>query len=967
MNKPGRLVLLLGASSVLTALMWLWWICRHSLDIHFLPQRAPADWIVYPNPPDSFLHYVADSCAEFRRPFDLASIPTNAVLRVCGFRNLTLTLNGRPLNLPESRPANWKTPMMFPLPEGFLRRGTNVLAVTVCASNGPPALWLALAGDGVKLNSDSSWQVSWAGAVWRPARLAARPMPIGPGHPLEHGEHPLHALANMWPVWGLFALTALGGWLTWRRTGFLAGTPAPPPSTDPTRTEGTASSPGHRLVRLARRLATSPQGWLLAGVALLWLGLFVNNLPLLPGAVGFDVDGHMDYIQYLLTRHRLPLPNEGWAMYHPPLYYFLSAVLLHVSGLSLADHAGISLVRTLGPAAALANIALISASLRRLFPGRAGMQFVGTILAAFLPAQFYLSHYVTNEVFSATLITASLSLCLRLMQTPKSSVLAYAGLGACLGAALLAKMTAVLALPFVIATAAYSAWKQCGSDAPAILRRLVALLIACLGVGGWHYGRIWWHFGTPWLGNWNPATGFNWWQDDGYRTAAYYLRFGQVFHAPFFSGLWSFGDGMYSTFWSDALYGAKCLTIARPPWNYEWMAAGILLALVPTALIALGTVAACSRVVSRPQPEWLLLLGFPAFGVFALLVQTLTMPSYAQVKAFYLLSASLPICALAALGWGWLARRGRLAAFVPGVALVLWGLISFGAFWISRHSPGAQLAQAILHIENRQPDQALICLATALKVDPPNPAARILLVQTLMEQNRLGEALAQSRAMLQSFPNDATACLDAAETAAANGQITNALDLARQGVQLAPDDPRGHLLLFRVLVMADRLSEAVLACREGLRLTPLEPELHLRLGTALAMQTEPAPDPANPPATTDARLHLRLAGRLASVSRNEETLRTVAWLLAAYPDARVRDGAAAVDFASRANKLGGGKVALDLGTLAAAYAEVGRFPEAIATIEEARALAADSGQKLLAQQYTELRETFRAGQAARMP
>jgi len=50
-----------------------------------------------------------------------------------------------------------------------------------------------------------------------------------------------------------------------------------------------------------------------------------------------------------------------------------------------------------------------------------------------------------------------------------------------------------------------------------------------------------------------------------------------------------------------------------------------------------------------------------------------------------------------------------------------------------------------------------------------------------------------------------------------------------------------------------------------------------------------------------------------------------------------------------------------LGTLAAAYAESGRFPEAVATAEKAEQLATAAGDKNLAGKLQPLLELYRAG------
>ena len=76
----------------------------------------------------------------------------------------------------------------------------------------------------------------------------------------------------------------------------------------------------------------------------------------------------------------------------------------------------------------------------------------------------------------------------------------------------------------------------------------------------------------------------------------------------------------------------------------------------------------------------------------------------------------------------------------------------------------------------------------------------------------------------------------------------------------------------------------------------------------------------------------------------------LAWLLATYPDSNARDGAEAVRLAERACALTERRVPALLATLAAAYAETGDFPRAVAAgeeaLSEARSLSDTDGIKL---------------------
>ncbi|HXC98140.1 MAG TPA: tetratricopeptide repeat protein [Verrucomicrobiae bacterium] len=94
-----------------------------------------------------------------------------------------------------------------------------------------------------------------------------------------------------------------------------------------------------------------------------------------------------------------------------------------------------------------------------------------------------------------------------------------------------------------------------------------------------------------------------------------------------------------------------------------------------------------------------------------------------------------------------------------------------------------------------------------------------------------------------------------------------------------------------------------------------------------------------------------------------ESLNRLAWLLATLPDAKFRDGAEAVKLAERVRDLTGGGVTRYLATLDAAYAEAGRFTDAIAAAQKTRETAQAQGQNDLAAAAETRLKLYEAGKA----
>ncbi len=165
----------------------------------------------------------------------------------------------------------------------------------------------------------------------------------------------------------------------------------------------------------------------------------------------------------------------------------------------------------------------------------------------------------------------------------------------------------------------------------------------------------------------------------------------------------------------------------------------------------------------------------------------------------------------------------------------------------------------------------------------------------------------------------------------------------RKALEIQPDHAGSRNCLGAVLVDLGRVDEGIREYEKVLRQKPDMAEVHYNLANALAIQKR----------FPEAVEHYQRAIDLKPTFT--DALCDFAILLATCDQASVRDGPKAVSLAERAVQLSTSADASMLDALAAAYAEAGRFPEAIRTAQRALQWAGPGNEKLTALISSKLR------------
>jgi tetratricopeptide (TPR) repeat protein len=317
-------------------------------------------------------------------------------------------------------------------------------------------------------------------------------------------------------------------------------------------------------------------------------------------------------------------------------------------------------------------------------------------------------------------------------------------------------------------------------------------------------------------------------------------------------------------------------------------------------------------------------------------------------------------------------------------------------------------------------EQAIARFETALRLNTDNVEAQVRLGQALFQQGKLEEAAAHFRAASEVDPKNPIPHFNLGSVLCMRGMHEDGTSHLETALKLKPDyfdahvnigislleqrmaekavahfraalkidleSPVAHFNLGNALYMQGMHEEGISHFEAALMLNPDYSDAHLKMGTALLRQGLSKKAAAHfqkslvvDPTNIDARLALGSAlvaqgnfqsavAEFENANRldpdNLRAMNDLAWLLAVCPLDDVRDGARAVELADRACTASGYRDPQLMTTLAAAYAEVGRFSDAIAVATKALDLLGP-GQELQSQRLRRGLQRYQKGKPCR--
>jgi tetratricopeptide (TPR) repeat protein len=244
---------------------------------------------------------------------------------------------------------------------------------------------------------------------------------------------------------------------------------------------------------------------------------------------------------------------------------------------------------------------------------------------------------------------------------------------------------------------------------------------------------------------------------------------------------------------------------------------------------------------------------------------------------------------------------------------------------------------------------------TTLRLNPDCWVAHNNLGSVFLQQGRMDEAATCFQRALELKPDYADAHYNLAIVLWQEGRVDEAITHYQNALQISPDLADAHVNLGNALTQKGRVDEAIAHYQKALQIKPNLPEAHMNLGNLFLQQGR----------MREAIAHFQKALQIEPADPAIQN--NLAWLLATCPEASLRNGNKAVELARQANELTGGENPAVLLTLAAAFAETGRFAEAVETAQHALRLAqAQSNTRLAAQLQLELK-LYQAGSPFHIP
>ncbi len=389
----------------------------------------------------------------------------------------------------------------------------------------------------------------------------------------------------------------------------------------------------------------------------------------------------------------------------------------------------------------------------------------------------------------------------------------------------------------------------------------------------------------------------------------------------------------------------------------------------------------------RALPIWQISMAVVLiFGVTICAVWFRKRAPFLAVGWFWFLISLIPVIGLVQVGIQAMADRYSYLPMIGLFIVLTWGVPLILPERFSSPVAAVALLACLLvtHFQLQFWQNGVVLFTRTIDVTTNNPMAYDGLAKELLARGDVKAAAGVYEEAIRQMPSEAELHNSLGELYMRSEKFAEAEEQFKQALALRGRIPKFLCNLAAALIGRERWMEAQQNLEEALRLSPKDPEAHIQMGNLYAGQKDSGQalkfyEEAIQLNPRDGAPYFRI-GKLFARDNPRQAVgsfekacdldpqwvapwRELGWLLATHSKAEVRSGTKAVEAAMRACELTSYEDPKCTAVLDAAYAEAGRFDEAIAMVQKTRELAAraeDSSSAAAAEQRLSLYQQQKA-------
>ena len=353
--------------------------------------------------------------------------------------------------------------------------------------------------------------------------------------------------------------------------------------------------------------------------------------------------------------------------------------------------------------------------------------------------------------------------------------------------------------------------------------------------------------------------------------------------------------------------------------------------------------------VLYPYPKSIALWEIAGAGILLIMISVfafrmLRSKPYLAVGWLWYLGTLVPVIGIVQVGSQALADRYTYVPLIGIFIMITWGISD----WISKKhygKIGLFIASAsilsILMITSRLQvkywSNSVTLFEHAIDVTGENCTAQLNLGEALAEQGNMKKAVKPFSKDLSEKSDRAAAQYELGDMFEKKGELSRAVKCYMEAIKIRPGYAKAYNNLGVIFAAQNKVEAAIVFLSKALQISPDYAGAHFNLGKIFFNRNDPE----------KAIFHYKKA--LQFDPNMMQGLYQLSWIRSTHEDKKYRNGKEAVKLATRLCKITQYRQPLALDAIAAAYAETGKFNEAIFTAEKALKMALMQGPGSLAQ------------------